>query len=205
MIHTLTSHFSCSITSIADSLPDISRWLVTPSNPSRAQEGLDHVRCVPLHNYIVQLGWIGGGRSLDNLEHRSWFERHGVAADNVRNRLKPDPIQFLEQAWDIDRFDKSSFFYWVSGLNSPENLWFNFDPDMVDMGEDWMFLTLYPLNLNLASHSDGLVWVHGDILGSMWILMHIIGTIKTRTKQSCEWISRISISLVPKIVLLGIL
>jgi hypothetical protein len=40
---------------------DISRWLVTSSNPPRQTDGLDYERCAVLHNHIVAHGWIASG------------------------------------------------------------------------------------------------------------------------------------------------
>lgn len=140
---------------MADQLPDISHWLVTPSNPPRSVKGLDYERYTALHNYIVQFAWVGSGRSLNELECLSWFERHGDAAEDVRDRLDPSLARFLEQAYSIDA-TILSFFYWVSGLGDPDDLWRNNGPDFADPGEDWRFLTLYPVNVGLGSDEDGL-------------------------------------------------
>ena len=95
---------------MADQLPDISRWLVTPSNPPRSLPGMDFERCAALHNHIVQLVWIGSGRSLDEFECPKWFERHGDAAERVGDRLDPSLASFLEQVYDTDS-TVISFFY----------------------------------------------------------------------------------------------
>jgi hypothetical protein len=140
---------------MAGQLPDISPWLVTPSNPARSLPGLDHSRCAALHNHILQLAWVGSGRALDELERLSWFERHGDAAQEVRNRLDPSLVSFLEQAYDVDS-TVVSFFYWVTGLNNPDFLWQNNSPDLAEPGEDWRFLTLYPVHIEFGGHIDGL-------------------------------------------------
>lgn len=140
---------------MANQVSIMSPWLVTPSHPPSNQAGLDYTRCAVLHNYIVQEGWVGSGRPLDELPRETWFEKHGDAAEQIRDRLDPSLASFLEKAYDIDT-TLLSFFYWVSGLSSPDELWRNNEPDFTEPGEEWRFLTLYPLNLGLGSDSDGL-------------------------------------------------
>ena len=140
---------------MANQLLDISSWLVTPSHPPSSLASLDHERCVVLHNYIVQTGWVGSGHPLSELRHESWFERHGDAAEAIRDRLDPSLVSFLEKAYDVDP-TLLSFFYWVSSLSSPDELWRNNDPDFAEPGAEWRFLTLYPVNVGLGSDGDGL-------------------------------------------------
>jgi hypothetical protein len=53
-------------------LPDISGLLVTPDNPAREDlQGMDHERCVALHNYLVLYGWLAEGRLAADLHTSS--------------------------------------------------------------------------------------------------------------------------------------
>lgn len=140
---------------MTNQVPVISPWLVTPSHPPSSLASLDYTRCAVLHNYIIQEGWVGSGRPLDELPRESWFEKHGDDAEQIRNRLDPSLASFLEKAYVIDS-TQVSFFYWVSKLSNPDELWRNNGPDFNEPGEDWRFLTLYPTNIGLASDSDGL-------------------------------------------------
>ena len=140
---------------MANQVPDLSPWLVNASHPPSSLASLDYTRCAVLHNYIVQVGWVGSGHPLDELPRKSWFERHGNAAEEIRDRLDPSLVSFLEKAYDVDP-TLLSFFYWVSGLSSPDDLWRNNDPDFAEPGEQWRFLTLYPVNVGLGSDGDGL-------------------------------------------------
>jgi len=140
---------------MANQVPVISPWLVTPLHPPSNLASLDYTRCAVLHNYIVQEGWVGSGRPLNELPRESWFEKYGNAAEQIRDRLDPSLVSFLEKAYDIDT-TLLSFFYWVSSLSSPDDLWRNNWPDFAEPGEEWRFLTLYSMNLGLGSDSDGL-------------------------------------------------
>ena len=143
---------------MASQLLDVSQWLVTDENPLRDTDGLDYERCAALHNHIVERGWLGSGRSLDEMERRSWFDFHGDAAAEAREKMTPNLIKFLERAYIVPHGLR--FFYWVEGLSMPEDpdeLWQNHDPDLVEDGGEFDTLTLYPVNENLAEHGDGLM------------------------------------------------
>jgi hypothetical protein len=81
-----------------DTITDISPWRVTPDNPPLNTNELDHDHCATLHNFIVELGWIGSGRRPADLDRRTWWEFHGAAAEEARPRLAPSVIKFLEKA-----------------------------------------------------------------------------------------------------------
>lgn len=150
---------ACTSTSTSSLFFNSSEWLATSSNPLRPTNGLDYVRCAALHNHILEMGWVGSGRSPADFVavRRTWFEVHGDNAAAVRETLAPSLVRFLERAYVVPR--EVRFFYWVEGLSiphDPEQLWGDHNLDMADEGEEFRYLTLYPVNENLAEHGDGL-------------------------------------------------
>jgi hypothetical protein len=138
-----------------EELPNIDEWLVTPQNPPRPVDGLDHERCAALHNYLCQYAWISSNRDLGEFEPQSWFERHGSEAEDVREHLTASLLDFLEAAYDDPDV---SLFYWTSGFNSPDRLWTNWEP-FADAGQEHRRLTLYSTHIGLlGDHSDGLCY-----------------------------------------------
>jgi hypothetical protein len=133
---------------------DISSWLVTSSNPPRQTDGQDYERCAILHNYIVAHGWTASGLTPAELPRRTWFDTHSDEAEEQRNSLHDSVVEFLKRAWDVT--EDMAFFYWVSGLSSPEQLWEDHSPDMAEEGEELRFFTLYPMNVGFGGHPDGL-------------------------------------------------
>ena len=107
-------------------------------------------RCVALHNEILTIGWMGRGRDPEDLG-QSWFDFHGDGANEVRGKLSPDLVAFLEHAWEVD---DHSFFYYVNGLHHPANLFTNNLHDK--QSKTPRYVTLYAAN-DLAEHVDGLV------------------------------------------------
>lgn len=131
---------------------DVSQWRVTDDNPSRAGHELDFERCAALHNHILELGWVGSGRRLADLDRRSWWEFHGNAAENIRHRLAPSIIEFLQRA-QIGTADRQwCWHYYFRGLSYPAQM---FEARADDGGEGDVLL-LYPLTLSL-SHARGIV------------------------------------------------
>lgn len=137
-----------------------SQWRVTAFNPVRSAEGLDYERCAALHNELLQIGWTGSGKRLEYsadedqaevLDHRSWFDFHGQAADSVRDKLSPSVIAFLERALVVGNH---SLFYYVNGLAYPGYLWLNHEHD--DDADPYRYMTLYAAN-DVSSQPDGLV------------------------------------------------
>jgi hypothetical protein len=140
----------------APQLSDIRAHLVTADNPARGGDTLDHERCALLHNFIVEYGWVGGGRSLADLERRSFFERYGGEADAIRVHLDPSLVAFLEAIYYVEGVPGSAFFFWVEGITPPSEMWFT---QLEGTDEDEYgsrFLTLYSTNLGICSHPDGI-------------------------------------------------
>jgi hypothetical protein len=137
---------------------DISSWLVTSSNPPRQTDRLDYERCAALHNYIVAHGWIASGLTPAELPRRTWFDTHSDEADEQRENLHDSVVEFLKRAWDVT--EDMAFFYWVSRLSSPEQLWEDHPPDMAEEGEELRLFTLYPMNVGFGGHPDGLKCVY---------------------------------------------
>ncbi|KFY40751.1 hypothetical protein V494_03326 [Pseudogymnoascus sp. VKM F-4513 (FW-928)] len=131
-------------------LADISPHLVTSDNPAGETGALDYHRCALLHNFLVEYGWVASGRSLADLERRSFFEHYGDEANEMRERLEPGLIAFLEEAYVVQR---SLFHFWVDDLTHPSEMWTNYECD--DEGET---LTIYSINCGICSHSNGLMY-----------------------------------------------
>ncbi|KFZ11087.1 hypothetical protein V502_07752, partial [Pseudogymnoascus sp. VKM F-4520 (FW-2644)] len=136
--------------SLSSKLLDISRHLVTPDNPARETGTLDYQRCALLHNFLVEYSWVADGRSLADLDRRSFFKRYGDEAEEIRERLDPALIAFLEAIYDVEG---SVFYLWVSGISPPDHMWFCHFGD--DEGET---LTLYMTNCGICGHSNGLMY-----------------------------------------------
>lgn len=90
---------------------------------------------------------MGSGRSLGDFPRATWFEAYGQEAENVRDRLDPTLVKFLEKAYGPT---EGSFYYWVTGLMPPEGLWYLHD------GFDDRYLTLYIQNAVIGTKADGL-------------------------------------------------
>ncbi|QYS99747.1 hypothetical protein H0G86_006866 [Trichoderma simmonsii] len=143
----------------------MSQWRVTAEHPLRETEGLDHERCAALHNLIVERGWIASGRSLSDLDRRSWWECYGGDAElsPYAAKLSPSVIAFLKTAWHgyaITAQPQHAFFRYLSGLCSPDDLWKNAHyGDDEDDSNKARYVTLYMANWALgASHPLGLVF-----------------------------------------------
>jgi hypothetical protein len=108
---------------------------------------MDVDRCVNLHNEILTIGWEGRGNDAGDLG-QSWFEHYGEEAENIRDRLSPDLIAFLERAWEVG--DDHSFFYYVNGLHHPTHMFDEEEP------EENRYVTLYAAN-DIAEHPIGLM------------------------------------------------
>jgi hypothetical protein len=137
-----------------DHLPNIDEWLVTPENSPRPIGHLDHERCAALHNYLIQYAWVASNRDLGDFEPQSLFDRHGD--QEVRRHLEPSLVEYLEAAYDCGA--DVNLFYWVSGFNSPDTLWENWE-GFADEGEEHRRLTLYSTHTGLlGDHGDGLCY-----------------------------------------------
>ncbi|ELR04833.1 hypothetical protein GMDG_07058 [Pseudogymnoascus destructans 20631-21] len=69
--------------------------------PARETGTLNYQRCALLHNFLVEYSWLADGHPLADLERRSFFERYGDKAEEIRERLDPALIAFLEAAYDV--------------------------------------------------------------------------------------------------------
>lgn len=145
-------------------------WQVTKDHPVRIHGRLDHERCAALHNEILRRGWIGSGRSLDNLETVNWFHYYGQAAEDCRHLLSQDLIAFLEQAQMIKNDDQFCLFYYVTGLLSPDLIWESFD-GMFEDEDQYRYLTLYGAT-SIASHPDGLAFDQKENKAVMQMSIH---------------------------------
>lgn len=145
-------------------------WQVTHDNPIRYHDRLDHERCAALHNELVQRGWIGSGRSLDQLETVNWFQYDGQDAEDSQRLLSKDLVAFLEQAQMIKNDGQFCLFYYVTGLLSPDRMWETFDW-MFEDEDKYRYLTLYGAT-SMASHPDGLAFDQRENRAVMQMSIH---------------------------------
>jgi hypothetical protein len=127
---------------------------------------MDVDKCVALHNKILQLGYLGSGKSVEQFEQecKPWFDYFGDEAEELSDKLSPDLIAFFERAFMSG--DRHAFFFYVGGLNGPTSLFgavaslnsgFSYD-------DQTRFVALYGMNLFPASHGCGLVYVSPSYL-----------------------------------------
>ena len=138
-----------------DALSNVQQWRVTEDNPATSGEEMDYERCAALHNHIVELGWVGGGRYLETLERRTWWEQYGQDADDIRIRLAPSLVNFLKRAYVGPENDVWSWHYYLSGLMDPESF-FEAPNDLDDEYEKDRFIWLYFYGRPLG-HTNGLM------------------------------------------------
>ncbi|KAL7812408.1 hypothetical protein V8C44DRAFT_349429 [Trichoderma aethiopicum] len=143
----------------------MSQWRVTAEQPLRNLKGLDHERCAALHNLIIERGWTASGRSLSDLDRRSWWECYGGDAQLSSHaaKLSPSLIAFLQAAWHgytMTAQPEHAFFRYLVGLSTPDQLWENANyGDDEDDSNKRRYVTLYMANWALgASHPLGLVF-----------------------------------------------
>ncbi|RFU75005.1 hypothetical protein TARUN_7236 [Trichoderma arundinaceum] len=143
----------------------MSQSRVTVEHPLREVEGLDHERCAALHNLIIERGWTVSGRSLSDLDRRSWWECYGgdTGLSPHAAKLNPSVIAFLKAAWHgyvITAQPQHAFFRYLVGLCSPGDHWENVHyGDDEDDSNKGRYVTLYMANWALgASHPLGLVF-----------------------------------------------
>lgn len=118
--------------------------------------------CVSLHSEILRLGWVGSGRSIDELEAKSstWFAFYGAEAESLRVVLSDDLVKFLDRALVVGE-PSFSFFYYVNGLHHPTNICqmaadlYLFDEEPRKDGRS-RCVVLYAMNL-FGSHPIGLM------------------------------------------------
>ncbi|PTB72909.1 hypothetical protein M440DRAFT_1384314 [Trichoderma longibrachiatum ATCC 18648] len=157
----------------------MSQWRVTAEQPLRDVEGLDHQRCAALHNLIIERGWTASGRSLSDLDRRSWWECHGGDAQLSSHaaKLSPSLVAFLQAAWHgyaITARPQHSFFRYLVGFSTPDQLWENANyGDDEDDSNKRRYVTLYMANWGLgASHPLGLVFDQQSSTAMQHISIH---------------------------------
>lgn len=136
--------------SLSSKLSDISRHLVTPDNPASDTGTLDYHRCALLHNFLVEYSWVADGRSLSDIDRRSFFEKWRDDVNEIRERLDSALIAFLEEVYDVEQ---SNLYFWVGCITHPSQMFFLSDFD--DEGET---LTLYSTDVAFCSHLNGLMY-----------------------------------------------
>jgi hypothetical protein len=81
-------------------------------------------------------------------------------------------VAFLEQAQMIKNDDQFSLFYYVTGLQSPDQMWESFQW-MFEDEEERRYLTLYGAT-SMASHPDGLAFDQKENKAVMQMSIHIL-------------------------------
>ncbi|KAL1846829.1 hypothetical protein Plec18170_008971 [Paecilomyces lecythidis] len=157
----------------------MSQWRVTAEHPLREVDGLDYERCAALHNLIVERGWTASGRSLSDLDRRTWWECYGGDAELLPHaaKLSPSVVAFLKTAWHgyaSTAQPPHAFFRYLAGLCSPNDLWenVNYGKDEDDSNRS-RYVTLYMANWALgASHPLGLVFDEQTFTAMQHISIH---------------------------------
>lgn len=132
-------------------LERVQHLLVTPDNPPRQIEGLDVLRCVELHNAILEHGWLSSGRSAEDFQSQCnpFYES---AAERIDEKCTASLRAFLQGARHVPPSIRDfNFFYNVSGLTC-EFGWHDYY-----VPEENRALTLYSVSAGLSSKPDGLV------------------------------------------------
>jgi hypothetical protein len=122
---------------------------------------MDVEKCVLLHNRILEHGWLGSGKTIEDLEQnrKTWFDYHGDLAEAISDILSPDLIAFLERAYVVDCDDGHSFFYYVGGLSGPGYIQEQLEGLNVVCPEEGetRYVVLYTMNYSFGSHQVGLM------------------------------------------------
>ena len=143
---------------------DISSLVVTGSSPERRDDtaaAMDYTRCAALHNYLVQLGWVGSGMALEDLPDRSFTffsnPHDSGEADEARSRLSPSVAAFLELARIPNGPGDTHLFAWAHRVATPSEM-FSLKDLHDDEGEPSRFLTLYVVDSNMVGDPAGLIY-----------------------------------------------
>ncbi|EHK18300.1 uncharacterized protein TRIVIDRAFT_225614 [Trichoderma virens Gv29-8] len=157
---------------------DVSTLLVTADNPARGDFlGLDHRRCVALHNYLVRYAWTAEGGSLASLNgnNKTFFTTYGAAAEALRERLDPSLAAFLHAALlppdGLDDLDPAPFFYFVAGFCEPGEFFAREAADLFDEPVDSLICLYYPNIGQGGEGGGGLLYHQGYHLAA--VLMHM--------------------------------
>ncbi|KAK3651349.1 hypothetical protein LTR56_005806 [Elasticomyces elasticus] len=83
---------------MSQALKSVSHLMVTPGNPPRDVDGLDHERCAALHNAIFKHGWTASGRAAEDFipQSRPHVELYPQVLQD--DRLQPSTLAFLRLA-----------------------------------------------------------------------------------------------------------
>lgn len=136
------------------SLQAVTQWMVTAENSPRQVDGLDALRCIALHNTVLEYAWIKSGRLLAHFRDQSktWWQYYEGQIEELEDRFHPSVRTFLEGAlvlpWELGD-ERKNFFYTLEGLHSPEIMFQHIEEENL--------LTLYAGHEKFASSPDGLV------------------------------------------------
>lgn len=130
--------------------------LATPETPAQEGGTLDYVTCAALHNQLVEHAWVAEGRSLDELERRSFFQHYGEDVNEIIDRLDRQLVSFLESIIVSDKLPP--FFFWVECITPPADMFPFHDMFRECEEEPDRFLTLYTTNTGLGEHPLGLIY-----------------------------------------------
>ncbi|KAH6845737.1 hypothetical protein B0I37DRAFT_191526 [Chaetomium sp. MPI-CAGE-AT-0009] len=154
-------------------IPSIDDQLVTPDNPPRTDlDGMDHVRCAALHNYLVDYCLAADGL-LDPAAEGSratYFSTHGDAAEAISPRLHPSVAAFLAAA----RTPDAPLFFFVGGMPNPDGdlngLFDNETADNEDEPED-SIVRLYFSHMDACGGKSGggMLYHQGRHLASFFV------------------------------------
>ncbi|KAI0851204.1 hypothetical protein F5Y00DRAFT_16984 [Daldinia vernicosa] len=153
--HPMYTKYAC--TNIINEEISLHDLLVTPTRPARTDNTLDYARCAALHNKLVEYAWAAEGREINDLERHSFFHHYGEQANEIRRRLDPALVAFLESIILADELPP--FFFWVEGISPPEFMFASDDILHHDaLSEPGRFLILYNTNPGLVGHAMGLIY-----------------------------------------------
>ncbi|KAL7942080.1 hypothetical protein V8C42DRAFT_355182 [Trichoderma barbatum] len=156
----------------------LSNLLVAADNPARIDLlGLDHARCVALHNWLVHYAWTSEGRPPETLKgnNKTFFTTYGDAAEALRERLDPTLAAFLDAALmppdGLDGLDLAPFFIWVAGFCDPDDLFAHEAADLFEEPADSLICLYYP-NIGRGGESGGGLLYHQGYHRAA-VLMHM--------------------------------
>ncbi|KAL7908060.1 hypothetical protein GGI35DRAFT_453314 [Trichoderma velutinum] len=157
---------------------DVSTLLVTAENPALNDTlGLDHERCVALHNHLVHYAWSAEGRSPATLNssRKTFFTTYGTEAEALRERLDPSLAAFLNAALlppdGSDGLDPAPLSVFVAGFSEPDNFFAQEVADLFDEPVDSLVYLYYPNVGQGGGSGGGLLYHQGSHRAT--VLMHM--------------------------------
>ncbi|KAL6861956.1 hypothetical protein J3F83DRAFT_762697 [Trichoderma novae-zelandiae] len=148
---------------------DVSGLLVTSANPARMRNasGIDHERCIALHNHLVHYTWIAEGRPPTGLQGNSktFFTTYGAAAEGLPAQLPPGSLD------DSEPLDPAPLFIWAAGMSEPDDLFFREAADLFDEPVDSLVCLYYPNVGHGGEPGGGLLYHQGHHRAA--VLMHM--------------------------------